>query len=103
MRYAMAAFPLVGAVIGALWCVCGLLPLPNMLKAAGFLPDSRRGDGGIHLDGLRIRPTRFPAMADREKKLANSQRPALRRVRGLSALCGYFSAVFRAPLPVLSL
>ena len=36
MRYAMAAFPLVGAVIGALWCVCGLLPLPDMLKAAGF-------------------------------------------------------------------
>ena len=35
MRYAMAAFPLVGAVIGALWCVCGLLPLPDMLKAAG--------------------------------------------------------------------
>ena len=36
MRYAMAAFPLIGAVIGALWCVCGLLPLPEMAKAAGF-------------------------------------------------------------------
>ena len=29
MRYAMAAFPLIGAVIGALWCVCGALPLPD--------------------------------------------------------------------------
>ena len=36
MRYAMAAFPARRAVIGALWCVCGLLPLPDMLKAAGF-------------------------------------------------------------------
>ena len=36
MRYAMAAFPLIGAVIGAIWCVCGLIPLPEMVKAAGF-------------------------------------------------------------------
>ena len=27
MRYALCAFPLVGAVCGALWCVCGVLPL----------------------------------------------------------------------------
>ena len=35
----MAAVPLVGAVIGALWGVCGLLPLPDMLKAASAFPD----------------------------------------------------------------
>ena len=25
MRYALCAFPLVGVVCGALWCVCGVL------------------------------------------------------------------------------
>ena len=36
MRYAMCAFPLIGVVIGAAWCVCGVLPLPGLAKAAGF-------------------------------------------------------------------
>ena len=36
MRYAMCAFPLIGVVIGAAWCVCGALPLPGFAKAAGF-------------------------------------------------------------------
>ena len=36
MRYAMCAFPLIGVVIGAAWCVCGALPLPGLAKAAGF-------------------------------------------------------------------
>ena len=35
MRYAMAAFPLIGAVIGALWCVCGAA------SAAGYAPRRR--------------------------------------------------------------
>ena len=26
MRYALCAFPLVGLLCGALWCVCGVLP-----------------------------------------------------------------------------
>ena len=51
MRYAMAAFPLIGAVIGALWCVCGALPLPDMLRAAGFCLIPVAVTGGIHLDG----------------------------------------------------
>ena len=36
MRYALCAFPLVGVVCGALWCVCGVLPLPAAARAAGF-------------------------------------------------------------------
>ena len=31
MRYAMCAFPLIGVVIGGLWCLCGALPLPLSL------------------------------------------------------------------------
>ena len=30
MRYAMCAFPLIGVVIGGLWCLCGALPFPAM-------------------------------------------------------------------------
>ena len=29
MRYAMCAFPLIGVVIGPLWFLCGVLPLPG--------------------------------------------------------------------------
>ena len=35
MRYALCAFPLVGVVCGALWGVCGVLPLPAAARAAG--------------------------------------------------------------------
>ena len=35
MRYALCAFPLVGLLCGALWCVCGVLPLPAPARAAG--------------------------------------------------------------------
>ena len=31
MRYAMCAFPLIGVVIGLLWFLCGVLPLPGWL------------------------------------------------------------------------
>ena len=32
MRYAMCAFPLIGLVCGGLWCLCGVLPLPEQLE-----------------------------------------------------------------------
>ena len=35
MRYAMCAFPLIGVVIGLLWFLCGVLPLPGAAQAAG--------------------------------------------------------------------
>ena len=34
MRYAMCAFPLIGLVCGGLWCLCGVLPLPELARAA---------------------------------------------------------------------
>ncbi len=44
MRYALCAFPLVGAVCGALWCVCGVLPLPAA-AGGGVLPCAGLGHG----------------------------------------------------------
>lgn len=84
MRYAMAAFPLIGAVIGALWCVCGLLPLPEMAKAAGFCLIPVAVTGGIHLDGYADTSDALSSYGDREKKLAILKDPALRRVCGHS-------------------
>lgn len=95
MRYAMAAFPLVGAVIGALWCVCGLLPLPDMLKAAGFclIPVAATGR---HSSGRLCGYVRRAFQLWRqEKEAGDSQRPALRRVRGDPPV-RLFRAVFRA-------
>ena len=69
MRYAMAAFPLIGAVIGALWCVCGTLPLPDMLRAAGFCLIPVAVTGGIHLDGYADTSDALSSYGDREKKL----------------------------------
>ena len=36
MRYAMCAFPLIGLVCGGLWCLCGVLPLPELARAAAL-------------------------------------------------------------------
>ena len=55
MRYALVAFPLIGAVIGlvcwgAVW-VCGLLRLPSLLQGAMLCLIPVLLTGGIHLDG----------------------------------------------------
>lgn len=36
MRYALCAFPLIGTVCGGLWCLVGVLPVPELVRAAGF-------------------------------------------------------------------
>lgn len=56
MRYMMAAFPLVGLVIGALdllwpW-LCGAMGAGTLLRAVGFTLIPVLVSGGIHLDGL---------------------------------------------------
>ena len=93
MRYAMAAFPLIGAVIGALWCVCGILPLPEMLQAAGFCLIPVAVTGGIHLDGFADTADALASYGDREKKLAILKDPhcgAFAVIR----LCSYFALYF---------
>ena len=56
MRYLLAAFPLVGLVIGALmlgWIyVCGRFVAPPMLRALGITLLPIAVTGGLHLDGL---------------------------------------------------
>ena len=69
MRYAMCAFPLIGAVIGGLWCLCG----------------------GIHLDGYADTCDALSSYGDREKKLEILKDPhcgAFAVIR----LCSYFAA-----------
>lgn len=56
MRYMMAAFPLIGAVIGALWWawgqICVAAGLGTLLKGVGYALIPVLITGGIHLDGL---------------------------------------------------
>ena len=91
MRYAMCAFPLIGVVIGAAWCVCGALPLPGLAKAAGFALIPVWITGGIHLDGYADTCDALSSYGDREKKLEILKDPhcgAFAVIR----LCSYFAA-----------
>ena len=93
MRYAMCAFPLIGLVCGGLWCVCGVLPLPAMAKAAGFCLIPVWVTGGIHLDGYADTCDALSSYGDREKKLEILKDPhcgAFAVIR----LCSYFIAYF---------
>lgn len=73
MKYMMAAFPLVGIVIGALvyaWVlIADLLSLPDMLRALGVTLIPIAITGGIHLDGF----------ADTSDALAANTTPEKRR------------------------
>ena len=69
MRYAMCAFPLIGLVCGGLWCLCGVLPLPDMARAAAFCLVPVAVTGGIHLDGYADTSDALSSYGDREKKL----------------------------------
>ena len=53
MRYALCAFPLIGGIIGALWSLCGALPLPDMIRAGGFCLISSYGDREKKLEILK--------------------------------------------------
>ena len=69
MRYALCAFPLIGGVIGALWSLCGALPLPDMIRAGGFCLIPVLVTGGIHLDGYADTSDALSSYGNREKKL----------------------------------
>jgi adenosylcobinamide-GDP ribazoletransferase len=97
MRYALWAFPLVGAVIGGLcwlWVrLCALLGAPDLLRGAGLCLLPVLVTGGIHLDGY----------ADTWDALSSWGEPARRReilkdphLGAFAAirLCGYFVADF---------
>ena len=91
MRYALCAFPLVGVVCGALWCVCGVLPLPAAARAAGFCLVPVWVTGGIHLDGYADTCDALASCAAPEKKQEILKDPhcgAFAVIR----LCTYFTA-----------
>lgn len=93
MRYAMCAFPLVGAVSGVLWGVCAALPLPHLVRSAGFTLIPVLVTGGIHLDGYADTCDALSSYGDREKKLSILSDPhcgAFAVIR----LCTYFVAYF---------
>lgn len=72
MRYALCAFPLVGAVIGgALWLwgwLCGVLGFPAVLRGAGCCVLPVLLTGGIHLDGYADTQDALSSHRDPEKK-----------------------------------
>lgn len=93
MRYALCAFPLIGGVIGALWSLCGALPLPDMIRAGGFCLIPVLVTGGIHLDGYADTCDALSSYGDRTKKLEILKDPhcgAFAVIR----LCSYFLATF---------
>ena len=93
MRYAMCAFPLIGAVCGALWCLCGALPLPALVRAGGFCLVPVWVTGGIHLDGYADTCDALSSYGSREQKLEILKDPhcgAFAVIR----LCSYFLAYF---------
>ena len=97
MRYALAAFPLVGAVLGALWwgvcALCDAVNAPYILRAAALCVLPALVTGGIHLDGY----------ADVSDALASHAAPERMRVIlrdphvgafAVIRLCVYFVAYF---------
>ncbi len=72
MRYALCAFPLVGAAAGLIWwgwaALCGWLELPVLLRAAGLCMIPAAVSGGIHLDGYADTGDALASCASAEKK-----------------------------------
>ena len=70
-KYAVrhVCLPLIGLVCGGLWCLCGVLPLPELARAAAFCLVPVAVTGGIHLDGYADTSDALSSYGDREKSL----------------------------------
>ena len=86
MRYALCAFPLIGAVIGALVClwrfVCLRMEFSEWILAAGICVLPILVTGGIHLDGFCDTADALASHQDTEKKSTDFKGSAYGRVRG---------------------
>ncbi len=87
MRYALCAFPLVGAVLGLAWwgwaALCGALALPELLRGAGLCVLPALVTGGIHLDGY----------ADVSDALASHASPERKQEILRDPHCGAFAVI----------
>ena len=87
MRFALCAFPLVGAACGlGLWAwaaLCRAFALPQLLRGAGFCVLPALLTGGIHLDGY----------ADAADALASHTSPARRQEILRDPRCGAFAVI----------
>ena len=68
MRYALCAFPLVGAVCGFCWLILAFLPLPVFLRGTLFCLVPVAVTGGIHLDGYADTCDALASHGDAAKK-----------------------------------
>lgn len=97
MRYALAAFPLVGAALAlAVWgwtALCAFFAVPSMLCGAGLCALPALVTGSIHLDGYADAADALASLASPEKK-----REILRDPRcgafAVIRLCVYFAMYF---------
>lgn len=93
MRYALAAFPLVGVVLGlAWWGVCAL-PLPPMARGAALCVLPTLVTGGIHLDGYADVSDALASHAAPERKREILRDPHVGAF-AVIRLCVYFIAYF---------
>ena len=96
-RWLLAAFPLVGIVIGGIcwgWAaLCGALALPNILRGAGLTLIPVLLTGGIHLDGYADTWDALSSHASPERKQEILKDPRLGAFAAIH-LCGYFVADF---------
>lgn len=112
LRYALCAFPLVGAVIGgACWgwsVLCAALRLPALLRGAGLCLLPVLLTGGIHLDGYCDTCDALASHAPAQRKQEILKDPHLGAFAAIR-LCCYFLLTFALwaslpyvpPVPVL--
>ena len=97
MRYALAAFPLVGVLLAfACWCwsaLCAFLSLPALLRGAGLCVLPALVTGGIHLDGYcdTVDALASHASPERMREILHDPRCGAFAV---TRLCVYFIVLF---------
>lgn len=97
MRYALAAFPLVGAVLGLAWwgacALCDFLALPVLVRGAMLCVLPALVTGGIHLDGYADTSDALASHAPPEKKQEILRDPHCGAFAAIR-LCTYYAAYF---------
>lgn len=95
MRWMMAAFPLVGVLIGGLWrlwgSACDAVAFGQMLRGVGYALIPALVTGGIHLDGLAdvIDAQSSHASPERKREILKDPHVGAFAIIGI---CGYLMA-----------